>query len=125
MVLEEKLIMNQEHMNKLLMTLLNQQLWIIIIFRQVLRMFIELRLNKYIKKNDLALQDFNKAIELNKTYDGVYAARGMFYYEINEDYKAIEDFTKVIEICSNDNKDYNDYYGYQERGWVYDKIKTV
>lgn len=47
----------------------------------------------------------------------------MFYYEINEDYKAIEDFTKVIEICSNDNKDYNDYYGYQERGWVYDKLK--
>ena len=88
MVLEEKLIMNQEHMNKLLMTLLNQQLWIIIIFRQVLRMFIELRLINTLKKNDLALQDFNKAIELNKTYDGVYAARGMFYYEINEDYKS-------------------------------------
>ena len=69
-------------------------------------MFIELRLINTLKKNDLALQDFNKAIELNKTYDGVYAARGTFYYEINEDYKAIEDFTKVIEICSNDNKDY-------------------
>ena len=71
----------------------------------------------------MALQDFNKAIQLDKENEMAYSARGMFYYEINENYKAIEDFTKVIEICSNDDKDYNDYYGYQERGWVYDKIK--
>ena len=47
----------------------------------------------------LALEDLNKAIEINPTTEAdLYYYRGMIYYNINNYEKAIEDYSKAIDI---------------------------
>jgi Tfp pilus assembly protein PilF len=47
---------------------------------------------------NLALDDFEKAIELNPTYRRVYHLRGIAYHMKGEREKALRDFDKAIEL---------------------------
>jgi len=48
-----------------------------------------------------ALQDYNKAIELNTNYAYAYYNRGIAKYELKDYSGAIQDFTKAIELDPN------------------------
>ena len=49
-------------------------------------------------KNDLALLDFNKAIELQPTYANAYNNRGTLYMNENKNDEALKDFDKAVEL---------------------------
>ncbi len=53
---------------------------------------------------DRAIEDFNKAIELNPGYAMAYNNRGNIYGLKQQDDKAIEDFNKAIELNPGDYK---------------------
>ncbi|WXR62628.1 tetratricopeptide repeat protein [Peptostreptococcaceae bacterium AGR-M142] len=73
------------------------------------RGYIKFMLERYI----YAIEDYNKAIELDKNYVQAYYGRGIVY-RIQEEYeKAIEDYNKAIEL---DENYVQAYYG---RGIVY------
>ena len=68
------------------------------------------------KQHEKAIEDYNKAIELNPKYAEAYYNRGIAYYELNQHEEAIEDFTKAIEL----NPKYAD--SYNNRGVAYSKL---
>lgn len=49
-------------------------------------------------KYEKAIQDLNKAIELNPAYADAYYVRGNAYYDIKENDKAIDDYTLAIQF---------------------------
>jgi tetratricopeptide (TPR) repeat protein len=51
-----------------------------------------------IEKNDLALLDYNKSIELDSNTMYAYYFRGTSYFSLENYDKAIDDYTKAIEI---------------------------
>ncbi|MFM6322961.1 MAG: tetratricopeptide repeat protein, partial [Microcystis panniformis] len=53
------------------------------------------------QKYKLALDDFNKAIELNPNYAEAYGNRGLLYYNQQKYELALSDFNKAIEINPN------------------------
>ncbi len=55
----------------------------------------------YQKKYDLALADWNKAIELNPNFAGAYHNRGILYYNQQKYDLALSDYNKAIEINPN------------------------
>lgn len=57
-----------------------------------------------------ALDDFNKAIEINSNYIKAYNNRGMAKDALNDEVGAIADYTKAIEL----NPQYQ--FGYYNRG---------
>jgi tetratricopeptide (TPR) repeat protein len=63
-----------------------------------------------------AISDFTKAIEINPSYDRIYAFRGRAYLDQGNYIQAISDCTKAIEICPNGGT-------YYDRGYAYFKIK--
>jgi len=62
---------------------------------------------------DEAIDEYNKAIEINHEYACAYNARGHAYYRKGQYDKAISDYTKAIEL----NSRYA--YAYKNRGFVY------
>ena len=50
------------------------------------------------QKYDLAMADYNKAIELNPNYALAYNNRGVLYYQLKQTEKAIIDFKKAAEL---------------------------
>ena len=59
------------------------------------------------KKWDLALADFNKAIQINPNHASAYNNRGIFYNEQKKWDLALADFNKAIQINPNDAQAYN------------------
>lgn len=66
-----------------------------------------------VKKNKLALADFNKAIELNPAYHLAYTNRGNIYFDNNANDQAFADYTKVLELQPDQHKALNN------RGSIY------
>ena len=66
-------------------------------------------------EDDLALADYNKAIEINPQYAEAYNNRGLLYYEEGKLELALADFNKTIEI----NPQLASAYG--NRGLLYKK----
>ncbi|ELV06305.1 tetratricopeptide repeat protein, partial [Brachyspira hampsonii] len=64
----------------------------------------------FIEKYNKAIEDFNKAIEINPNYCVTYYNRGISYFKLGYYEKSVEDFSKTIKIFS-------DYYiAYYNRG---------
>lgn len=53
------------------------------------------------KEKDLAMTDFNRAIELSPEYVPAYAERALLYYEDKEYDAACRDFDNIIKLDSN------------------------
>ena len=64
-----------------------------------------------------AIEDYNKAIELDPNLAGVYYNRGNAYFYLKQYEKAIEDFDKAIELNPNNA------YAYNNRGLAREKLK--
>ena len=60
-----------------------------------------------LKQYDLALETYNKAVEVAPNNAEVYVSRGAFYAHLNKYELAVKDFSKAIEIDPNN-------------AWVYD-----
>lgn len=71
----------------------------------------------YLKQYERAIQDYNKAIQLNPNYAVAYNNRGNAYSDLRKYERAIQDFDKAIELKPNYE------YAYYWRGWVYEKMK--
>jgi tetratricopeptide (TPR) repeat protein len=56
-------------------------------------------LNKGVNRIDLAIADYNKAIQINPDVDEIYALRGILYFEKGQYDAAIADFDKAIKLC--------------------------
>ena len=69
-----------------------------------------------LKKFDMALDDFNKAIEMNSRFASAYHNRGMAFSGKGRHEKAIEEFSKVIEMNPNSPVLYKD------RGTAYARL---
>ena len=65
------------------------------------------------QKYKLALDDYNKAIELNPNHANAYVNRGILYYNQQKYELALSDFSKAIDINPNDAE------AYSNRGGVY------
>ena len=63
-----------------------------------------------------AINDYNKAIELNPKYERAYNNRGNSYYELGNTQQSIEDYSKAIEL------DPQHTCSYYNRGLAYDKL---
>ena len=70
-----------------------------------------------IKQHERAIENYNKAIELNPNLAEAYNNRGVAYYEIKQHERAIEDYNKAIEL----NPKYA--MAYYNRGNEYGEIK--
>ena len=70
-----------------------------------------------LKKHDKAIEDYNKAIELDPEYATAYYNRGNAYAKLKKYEKAIEDYNKAIEL----NPEYA--MAYNNRGNAYDELK--
>ena len=68
------------------------------------------------KKFDQALDDFNKAIEINSKFASAYHNRGMAFSGKGRHEKAVDEFSKVIEMNPNSPVLYKD------RGTAYAKL---
>lgn len=64
-------------------------------------------------QTDLALSDYNKAIEVNPDLELAHLNRGLIYYDKAEYDLALADFNQAIKLTPNDDKAFND------RGLVY------
>jgi tetratricopeptide (TPR) repeat protein len=64
----------------------------------------------------LAIQDFDRAIELDPNYEGAFYNRGKAYYHLGEYQCAIQDFTRVIEL------DPQHIFTYNKRGKCYQAL---
>ena len=58
-------------------------------------------------KNERAIEDYDKAIELDPDDDGAYNNRGFSYRRLGQYQRAIEDFDKAIELDPNFAGAYN------------------
>lgn len=67
---------------------------------------------------DSALEDFNKAIELNSSLDEIHFERAFVFYNKNMHKKALENLNKVIEINPDSEE------GYLKRALVYKELKN-
>jgi len=67
----------------------------------------------YLNRYDEAIEDYNKAIELDPNIAMGYNNRGLIYYYLNRYDEAIEDYNKAIEL------DPNLAMGYNNRGLIY------
>lgn len=56
---------------------------------------------KNLKKFDLALNDYTKALELNPEYASVYLNRANLYLENSKFKEAVNDYTKAINLVPN------------------------
>jgi tetratricopeptide (TPR) repeat protein len=68
---------------------------------------------KNLKQYDKAINDYNKAIELNPADADAYYDRGIIYYYLKQYNKAINDYSKAIELKPNFA------YAYNNRGFTY------
>ena len=59
-----------------------------------------LNLNQY----ERAIQDYNKAIQLNPNYFEAYNNRGWAYYCLKKYQQALKDFDKALELNPNNNQ---------------------
>jgi tetratricopeptide (TPR) repeat protein len=60
----------------------------------------------YLNKDDLALEDLNKSISINKNYESGYYYRALVKYAAEDDAGCVADCDKALEI----NKSYDTYY---------------
>ncbi|MCZ8117128.1 MAG: tetratricopeptide repeat-containing serine protease family protein, partial [Microcystis sp. LE18-22.4A] len=65
------------------------------------------------QKYDLALAEYNQAIELNPNYAMAYYNRGILYQDLQKYELALSDYSKAIDINPNDAK------AYVNRGFIY------
>jgi tetratricopeptide (TPR) repeat protein len=64
-------------------------------------------------QNDLAMQEFTKAIELDPSYDLAYYNRALLYYFSGELEQSLVEYNKALELSPD-----NPYWTY-ERGFLY------
>jgi tetratricopeptide (TPR) repeat protein/S1-C subfamily serine protease len=69
------------------------------------------------QKYELALSDWNKAIEINPNFALAYNNRGLLYYNQQKYDLALSDYSKAIEINPNDA------YAYVSRGNLYSDLR--
>ncbi|WP_072924754.1 tetratricopeptide repeat-containing S1 family peptidase [Microcystis aeruginosa] len=69
------------------------------------------------QKYDLALSDWNKAIELNPNFAGAYVNRGILYSDLQKYDLALSDYSKAIDINPNLAK------AYYNRGNLYKDLQ--
>ncbi|MFN7909386.1 MAG: tetratricopeptide repeat protein [Microcystis sp.] len=69
------------------------------------------------QKYELALSDYNKAIELNRNFAMAYYNRGLLYYNQQKYDLALSDYSKAIDINRNDA------VAYVNRGILYDDLQ--
>jgi tetratricopeptide (TPR) repeat protein len=84
----------------------------------------------YVTIPPLAMEDYNKAIELDPNYADAYYNRGLAHYDLKEYERAIEDYNKAIELDPNYvNAYYNRglayYYLMQYERAIEDYNKTI
>ena len=65
------------------------------------------------EKNDLAMEEFTKAIALDPSYDLAYYNRALLYYFSGELERSLVEYNKALELDPN-----NPYWTY-ERGFLY------
>lgn len=65
------------------------------------------------EKNDLAMEEFTRAIELDPSYDLAYYNRALLYYFSGELERSLAEYNKALELSPN-----NPYWTY-ERGFLY------
>jgi tetratricopeptide (TPR) repeat protein len=65
------------------------------------------------KKQNEAIIDFTKAINLDKSYQTAYISRGSAYVDLKQYDKAISDYSIAIKLSSNDPRP----YGYRGRAY--------
>ncbi len=71
------------------------------------------------KEFDLAIQDYNKVIELDPTYTEAYYWRGYLnYYEFDNVEQALSDFSKAIELNPEDER------AFRERAFVNEDLEN-
>jgi tetratricopeptide (TPR) repeat protein len=73
----------------------------------------------FLKKYELALDDFNKSIEIDPKHDGIstsYHHRGWIHHTIGNLEKAIQDYSRAIEL----EPDY--YLAHNNRGQAYQEL---
>ncbi len=66
-----------------------------------------------------ALEDYNKAIELNSTYADTYIMRGKLFTELRKNDKALSDYSTAIRLDSNY---FNSYF---ERAMLYKDMNDI
>ncbi|KOY87113.1 hypothetical protein AD998_14035 [bacterium 336/3] len=81
---------------------------------------------KKLGKNELALKDYNQAIDINPKENFAYAERGLFFTEQEKYDEAVKDFDKSLELISKKNND-PDFlilkaYDLNNRGFAYFKL---
>jgi tetratricopeptide (TPR) repeat protein len=67
-------------------------------------------------RTDKALEDYDKAIELDSSYAKAYASRGLVFEKMGRFDKAIADYDKVIALNPSESQSYNN------RGLVFEKM---
>ncbi|KAF5437841.1 Tetratricopeptide (TPR) repeat containing protein [Candidatus Methanophagaceae archaeon] len=70
-----------------------------------------------LKQHEKAIEDFNKALELNLKYAEAYNNRGNAYAKLKQHETAIEDYNKALEL------NLNDATAYCNRGTTYGELK--
>jgi tetratricopeptide (TPR) repeat protein len=82
----------------------------------VLRGIANLKLKQY----ETVLSDFEQAIALNPNYSFAYEARADYYtYTLNNEFaKAVEDYSKAIDLMTAEKKKNNQAFLYNNRGFA-------
>ena len=88
--------------------------------------------NLYEKNYDKAMENYNKAIELDPNYVAAYTSRGLAESNLEKNQKTIKDYDKAIELDPNDAETYYnrgnaklELEDYQEAIKDYDKAITL
>jgi tetratricopeptide (TPR) repeat protein len=70
-----------------------------------------------LKEYQRAVQDYDRAIELDPTFVAAYSSRALAYSNLEEYRQAVQDYDRAIKL------DPTFIYAYRNRGWAYKQLK--